>query len=148
MHSLEDLLTHLKVTYAEHRNMSQLNTALAIVAQREGETVLNYETRVGKILTSLIELIEEKNHKNSATVMIKSARDTARENFLIGLKKELVMRVRVGIPNTLQEALNIARTAEWEAEYESGLNRKNPHKVIEDKGEIVESCNSKNRFFY
>ena len=59
IHSLEDLLKHLKDVFTEHRSISQLNTALATVAQREHENVLEYGTRVGKILTCLIELFEE-----------------------------------------------------------------------------------------
>ena len=66
-------MKHLKYTFTEHKSISQLNTALATVAQRENEKVLEYGTRVGKILTSLIELIEDLNSENVAKIMIKSA---------------------------------------------------------------------------
>ena len=58
--------------------------------------------------------------------MIKSARDRACENFVIGLKRDLVVLVKVGRPNTLHEAIKLARSAEWEIGYESKLNRKSP----------------------
>ena len=133
IHSLEDLLKHLKDVFTEHRSISQLNTALATVAQREHENVLEYGTRVGKILTCLIELIEEKNSQEASKIMIKSVRDTACENFVIGLKRDLVVRVKVGRPNTLQEAINFARAAEWEVEFEIGLNRKDVESTVVDK---------------
>ena len=138
IHNLEDLLSHIKVTFTEHRNISQLNTSLATVAQRDSENVLDYGTRVGKILTSIIELIEEKNLEESARIMIRSVRETALENFIMGLKRELVMRVRVGQPNTLQEAINLARADEWEIEYEAGLSRKDPENKVSEKV-IIES---------
>ena len=124
IHSLEDLLRHLKITFTETRNLSQLNTMLANVAQRESEKVLDFGTRVGEILTNIIELVEETNSEDYARALIKSARDTALDNFIMGLKRELAVRVRGGHPNTLQEAINLARTAEWEIARESTLDRK------------------------
>ena len=61
LNSLEDLLRHLKETFTEHRSLSQLNSALATVAQRVDETVQQYGSRVSQILENLIELIEDKN---------------------------------------------------------------------------------------
>ena len=139
LHTLEDLLKHLKNTYTEHPSLSQLNTALATTAQRENETVLQYGARVSKILASLIELIEDKNVENAARFMIKSARDTACENFVMGLRPNLIWRVRVERPETLQEAINFATRAEWEVEFESGLDRKGIDKKTEtrDKSEGI-----------
>ena len=78
------MLKHLKNTFTEHRNLSQLNTALVTVAQRETEKVQEYGSTVSKILASLIELIEDTNLENAARFLIKSARDTACENFIMG----------------------------------------------------------------
>ena len=36
---------------------------------------------------------------------------------MIGLKRDLVVRVKVGRPNILHEAINLARVAEWEIGY-------------------------------
>ena len=83
INNLEDLISHIKVIFTEHRNISQLNTSLATVAQRDSEKVLDYGTRVFKILTSIFVLIEEKNLKESARIMIRSVRKTALENFII-----------------------------------------------------------------
>ena len=49
IHSLEDLLRHLEITFTETHNLFQLNNTLANVAQRESENVLDYGTRVGEI---------------------------------------------------------------------------------------------------
>ena len=46
------------------------------------------------------------------------------DNFIMGLKRELAVRIRGGHPGTLQEAINLGRTAEWEIERESTLDRK------------------------
>lgn len=126
--NLEDLLRHLKITFTEHRSVSQLNASLAIVAQRDSEKVFDYGNRVTKLLTSLIDLIEGQHCEITAKIMINSVRNTACENFVIGLKRDLSLRVRVGQPQTLQEAINLARTAEWETDYESQLERKDERK--------------------
>ena len=69
--------------------MSQLKSALATVAQRENETVPQYGSRVSQILPNIIEMIEDQNSKEAARYMIKSARDTACDNFTNGLKRDL-----------------------------------------------------------
>ena len=69
-------------------------------------------------------MIEDQNSKEAARYMIKSARDTACDNFTIGLKRDIIWRVRVARPKNLQEAINLAKTAEWEVDFESRLNRK------------------------
>ena len=141
--TLEDLLKHLKNTYTEHRSMSQLNTALAMVAQREKETVLQYGSRVSKILANLIELIEDKNEQEPARYMIKSARDTACENFIMGLNRDLVWRVKIGRPEALQEAINLAKQAEWEVSFENELDRKGTDNHNEGKGNSEELGHTK-----
>ena len=62
IHSLEELLRHLKITFTETQNLSQLNCLL-------------------------IELVEETNSEDYARALIKSARDTALDNFIMGLKR-------------------------------------------------------------
>ena len=114
----------MKNTFTEHRSLSQLNSALATVVKRGGETVLQYGSKVSKVLERLIELIEDKNGTEAARYMIISVRHTACENFIMGLKRDLVWRVRVGRPGTLPEAINAAKQAEWEVEFENGLDRK------------------------
>lgn len=146
LHNLEDLLKHLKNTFTEHRSLSQLNTALATVAQREGESVLQYGSRVSKVLASLIELIEDKNNPEAARYMIKSARDTACENFIMGLRQDLVWRVRVGRPATLQEAINNAKQAEWEVGFEGGLDRKRVEKKGDQNVKFDEAGRNKGYF--
>ena len=87
LNNLEDLLKHLKETFTEHRSLSQLNSALATVAQRVDVTVQQYGSRVSQILANLIELIEDKNSKGAAQHLVKSARDTAIDNFINWSKK-------------------------------------------------------------
>ena len=69
---------------------------------------------------------------------------------MIGLKRDLVVRVKVGRPNTLHEAINLARVAEWEIGYESELNRKGPEIMTPDKitqdQDSKKSANSQERF--
>ena len=142
--TLEELLKQLKSAFTEHRNLSQLNTVLATVAQREDESVLAYGGRVGKILTSLIELIEDQHPEEVARVMIKSARETARENFIIGLKRDLVMNVRIGRPHNLQKAINLARAAEWEVGHESTLDRKNIEGKVDESTSVRKSQENEN----
>ena len=134
INNLEDLLKHPKETFTEHRSLSQLNSALATVAQRVDETVQQYGSRVSQILANLIELIEDKNSKGAAQHLVKSARDTANDNFIIVLKRDLIWRVRVDRPKSLQESINLAKAAEWEAGFESGLSRREISSENEGKG--------------
>ena len=143
LNSLEDLLRHLKETFTEHRSLSQLNSALATVAQRVDETVQQYGSRVSQILANLIELIEDKNPKGAAQYLIKSARDTANDNFIIGLKRDLIWRVRVDRPKSLQDSISLAKAAEWEVGFESGLNRKEIPSESEAKGCTEKSFQNK-----
>lgn len=53
--------------------------------------------------------------------MIRSARDTACENFIIGLDPRMVLRVRIERPRTLQDAIMAAKSAEWEVKYAKDL---------------------------
>ena len=57
-------------------------------------------------------VIEERNSIDAAVHMIRSARDIACENFVIGLKPGLVLRVKLDRPRTLQDAITAARPAE------------------------------------
>ena len=66
------------------------------------------------------------------------------ENFIMGLKRELALRVRLERPKTLKEAMNVARAAEWENNHEKGLNRMEGNKFTEGKFEVVNE-NFKNR---
>ena len=111
LNNLEDLLRHLKNTFTEHRSLSQLNSALATVAQREGESVLQYGSKVSKVLASLIELIEDKNGTEDARYMIISARHTACENFIMELKRDLIWRVRVGRPGNFTRSNKRGKTS-------------------------------------
>ena len=143
LHSLEELLRHLKDTFTEHRSLSQLNSTIATIAQREGETVQQYGSRVSRILANLIELIEDQNTQEAARFMVKSARDTACDNFILGLKRDLIWRVRINRPKSLQEAINKAKTAEWEVGFESGLNREKKTSESETKIETENFGQSK-----
>ena len=119
--TLEGLLSHLKNIFTEHRNLSQLNSMLATVAQKLNESVQDYGDRVSEILKNIIELIEEKNSNESAVPMIRSARETACENFIMGLHPRMVLRVRMEKPESLQDAIMAARSAEWEIKYTRDL---------------------------
>ncbi|XP_043468205.1 uncharacterized protein LOC122502296 [Leptopilina heterotoma] len=150
INSLEELLLHLKNTFTEHRNSSQLHSALATVAQLEEESVVSYGSRVRRILASLVELIEDQNTNEAAHYMVQSARTTARENFIMGLKRDLVWRVRVGRPGSLDDAVNLAKQAEWEVEHEQKLDRRAPEsksdaKEKSDEGRNKMSGNNQNR---
>ena len=65
--------------------------------------------------------------------MIQLVRDTACENFVIGLKRDLVIRVKVRRQNILQRAINFSRAAELEVEFKIGLNRKYFENSVVDK---------------
>ena len=145
LNSLEDLLRHLKETFTEHRSLSQLNSALATVAQHVDETVQQYGSRVSQILATLRELIEDKNPKGAAQYLIKSARDTDNDNFIIGLKRDLIWRVRVERPKSLQDSISLAHAAEWEVGFESGSNRKEISSEIEAK--VCTEKSFQNRFY-
>ena len=85
-----------------------------VVESPNDETVTEYGDRIRNILKDIIEVIEEANSAETANVMIKSAREMARESFFLGMKPNLVLRVRLEKPNTLQEAISIGRGMEWE----------------------------------
>ena len=85
--TLEDLLKHLKLTYNERRTMNQLNQALSKIAQRENENVTEFGARISQLLASSIELLEDQNSPQDAQCLIRSARNTACENFVSGLKE-------------------------------------------------------------
>lgn len=142
--TLEELLLHLKQTFTEHSNISHLNSMLATVAQRADESAINYGIRVNETLKKIVEAIEERNPSDIAHGMVVSARDTACENFVMGLKKGLALRVRVERPKTLQDAMNAARIAEWEAERENGLNRAS-EKLSSHGSESTVACYSGSR---
>ena len=142
--SLQDLINHIKLTCTEHRNLGQLNTMLATVAQEQTESVNDYGKRVGEILKNIVEYIEEKNLPEIAEGMIASSKETGKENFIMGLKRDLSLRVRLERPKTLQEAMNVARAAEWENNHEKGLNRMEGNKFTEGKFEAINE-NFKNR---
>lgn len=121
--NLDDLLNYLKLTFGEFKQLGQLNSMLATVAQRFNESVQDYGSRVGEIVGQIIYLIQEKNDPESADGMIKTVRDAAAENFIIGLKRGLALRVRLERPKNLLEAIRIAGEAEWEMEFERTLLR-------------------------
>ena len=62
------------------------------------------------MLTNIIELAKETNSEDNFRALIKSARDNALDNFIIGLKRELAVKVRGRNPNLLLEASNLARS--------------------------------------
>lgn len=68
---------------------------LAAVAQKVGEPVFKCGVRVGEVLETIIEVIEEKNSQKIAYEMVASARDTANENFVMGLRRALALCVKV-----------------------------------------------------
>ena len=119
---LEELFKALKDKYTVHRNLSQLQSMQATIAQKSNENVSDYWDRVGNILKNIIEVIEESNPPDASNYMIKSARETARENFVMGLKSGLVLRVRMEKSESLQEAISVAKSAEWEINYVKNLN--------------------------
>ena len=49
IYTLEELLKALKDKYTAHRNLSQLNSTLATVSQKQNETVADYGDRVSEI---------------------------------------------------------------------------------------------------
>lgn len=123
INNLCDLLNYLKFTFADFKQLGQLNSMLATVAQKFDESVQDYGNRVGEILSQIIDLIKEKNGPESSVGMVKSAREAAAENFIMGLKKGLALRVRLERPKNLLEAIRIAGEAEWEMEFERTLVR-------------------------
>ena len=110
IHSLEILLQYLKFTFRETRNPFQLNIMLANFAQRESKKIRDFRTRIREMLPNIIELAQETNSKDNFRALIKSARDTALDNFIMGLKRELAVKVRGRHPNILQEASNLAQS--------------------------------------
>ena len=61
----------------------------------------------------------------------------ARESFILGMKPNLVVRVRLGKPNTLQEAISIGKGMEWELDYFKNLTgekRENNETTNFDRG--------------
>lgn len=127
--NLNELLNYLKNVYIERKSMSQLNSVLATVAQNEDEDVLKYSSRVGEVLNEITELLQEDNGVEGSIEKVKSIRETALGNFILGLKKELILRVRLEKPRTLAEAIKIAREAEWEIKFQGTLARKSNEKV-------------------
>lgn len=87
--SLEELLKYIKDTYTEQHSLSQLNKALAMIAQLDEEKVLRYGSRVNKILANLIELIEDNYTDVDGRSLIKTARETARDCFCHGFTARL-----------------------------------------------------------
>ena len=65
------------------------------------------------------------------------SKETGKENFIMRLKRELALRARLECPKTLQEAMNIARAAEWENNHEKGLNRMEGNKFTDGKFEAI-----------
>ena len=55
--------------------------------------------------------------------MIRSARDTAGANFIMGLYPRMVLRVQMEKPESLQKAIVVARSAEWETKYTRQLSK-------------------------
>lgn len=123
INNLNDLLDYLKSTFGKFKQLGQLNSMLATIAQKFNESVQDYGGRVGGILSQIIEVIKEKNESQAADGIIKSVRDAAAENFVIGLKRELSLRVRLEKPKSLLEAIKIAGEAEWEIAFEKTLLR-------------------------
>lgn len=121
--NLEELMNHLKFNYTDHKNLGQLNSMLATVAQCENESVIKYGGKISEILSEIIELIKEKNDAISANALINSIKEVATENFLVGLNRDLALRVRLGRPKNLSEAIKIAKEAEWELNFEKTLQR-------------------------
>ena len=128
IYTLEELLKALKDKYTAHRNLSQLNSTLETVSEKQNETVADYGDRVGEILKIIIEVIEERNIIDAAVHMIRSARDTACENFVMGLKPGLVLRVKLDRPRILQDAIMAARSAEWEVDFTESLSKEKKEK--------------------
>ena len=121
--TLQELIDQIKPICTEHRDLGQLNTMLATVAQGILESVNDYGLRVAEILKKITEFIEDTNAFEISKSMIISIRNTAKGNFIMGLRKELALRVRLENPKTLQDAINVARTAEWEEIHMKNLNR-------------------------
>lgn len=79
-------MKHLKNAYSERYSLSQLNKALAIVAQPYEEKFLQYGSRVNKIFANLIEFIEYTYNDVDGRSLSKTALETTREYFVTGLQ--------------------------------------------------------------
>lgn len=123
IHTLEDLLQSLKLSFSSTETVESLTTMLSTIAQRNGETVEAYGVRACKILNDLMNAIREEKTLGIAYGLLESARESALRNFMRGLSTDIEMRVRLGMPKTIQEAICIGKTAEWEVTYQSGLSR-------------------------
>lgn len=107
--SLEQLHASVKVAFSPYQKLRQLNAMLSTVIQKPGETVIEYGIRVSKIIKQIIEAIEQLNPPEVAYGMVRSARETALENFVRGLDAELEIKVRLQKPVSLQDAINVAQ---------------------------------------
>ena len=86
-------------------NSFRNNTMLAMVAQGILESVNDYGLRVAGILKKITEFIEDPNTFEISKAMIISIQNTAKGNFIVGLWKELALRIRLENLETLQDSV-------------------------------------------
>ena len=110
--SLEELLSILERAFGLPKTLFQLQSEVAHIKQKTGESILSYGARAMELFSKMAEIAEQQSPGTIALVKIKEYDSEIASCFRLGLQGEMEARVRQKNPITLQEAINAAIEAE------------------------------------
>ncbi|XP_051156206.1 uncharacterized protein LOC127278513 [Leptopilina boulardi] len=93
--SIEKFIKNCKLADESVDPKYRNNLFRVIKTQREDETVQEFGNRIGEITNQIIEVTKETKNEDKIIALIEATQDAAAENFIIGLRKEIALRVNI-----------------------------------------------------
>lgn len=115
------LKTFLLDAYSDRRSHAQYQLELNSCRQTMNESVMEYSSRLERILLKLINTLESQEPEKSAN--IKLLQQQGLNVFLTGLKQELAILVKAQKPDSLEEAVGYAQSEEMEQKSKQEMSK-------------------------
>ncbi|XP_044595831.1 uncharacterized protein LOC123272882 [Cotesia glomerata] len=111
------------------RTLSQWQSLLSNIHQNEGESIVDFATRIKEIVQGTSEVIIDKHSGEIRTGLLASTREGARDSFVRGLRGQLGLWVASQKPLTLLQAIDLALELEKELEQRDSLFNTRAHNM-------------------
>lgn len=125
--AFEGILGNLKRALVPSRTLSQWQSLLSNIYQKDGETIVDYVTRINEIVQGTSEVIMDKHSGEIRTGLLASTQEGARDSFVRGLRGELGLWAASQKPLTLSRAVDLAVELEKELEQRNSLFKIHSH---------------------